>query len=105
MRHRSKQAASHKSKVVLVRRLAAMAAGCTSENYSWRRVTLPPRDVAVPSPLKGLTAVFGMGTGGTPSLLSPRKLILRQRYVIYKCYSPLSQALGVSLRETSTLGT
>jgi hypothetical protein len=52
MRHRSKQAASHKSKVVLVRRLAAMAAGytqvkiilvrrlaamaagCTSENYS-----------------------------------------------------------------------
>ena len=25
----------------------------------------------VPSTLKGLTSVFGMGTGGTPSLLSP----------------------------------
>ena len=27
--------------------------------------------IAVPSALKGLTSVFGMGTGGTPSLLSP----------------------------------
>ena len=26
---------------------------------------------AVPSALKGLTSVFGMGTGGSPSLLSP----------------------------------
>ncbi len=28
---------------------------------------------AVPSAQKGLTSVFGMGTGGTPSLLSPGK--------------------------------
>lgn len=34
-----------------------------------RRPTLPPK--AVPSALKGLTSVFGMGTGGTPSLWSP----------------------------------
>src|SRR6266478_593700 len=27
---------------------------------------------AVPSGLKGLTSVFGMGTGGSPSLWSPR---------------------------------
>src|SRR5450631_3374127 len=27
---------------------------------------------AVPSGLKGLTSVFGMGTGGTPSLQSPK---------------------------------
>ncbi len=29
---------------------------------------------AVPSGLKGLTTVFGMGTGGTPSLRSPRSV-------------------------------
>ncbi len=29
---------------------------------------------AVPSGLRGLTAVFGMGTGGTPSLRSPKLL-------------------------------
>ena len=40
----------------------------TGEHSSWQRATLPPRDVAVASPLKGLTAVFGMGTGVAPSL-------------------------------------
>ena len=30
----------------------------------------------VPSTLKGLTSVFGMGTGGTPSLLSPEMVSL-----------------------------
>ena len=30
---------------------------------------------AVPSALKGLTSVFGMGTGVSPSLWSPRKSI------------------------------
>ncbi len=30
---------------------------------------------AVPSALRGLTAVFGMGTGVTPSLKSPGKLL------------------------------
>ena len=31
---------------------------------------------AVPSALKGLTSVFGMGTGGTPSLRSPSNIYL-----------------------------
>lgn len=39
--------------------------------HSRQRVTLPPRDVAVPSPLESLTAVFGMGTGVASLLLSP----------------------------------
>ena len=43
--------------------------------HSRQRVTLPPRDVAVPSPLESLTAVFGMGTGGSSPLLSPRNLL------------------------------
>ena len=30
---------------------------------------------AVPSGLKGLTTVFGMGTGGTPSLQSPKVVL------------------------------
>ena len=32
---------------------------------------------AVPSALKGLTSVFGMGTGVTPSLWSPRNSIYK----------------------------
>ena len=32
--------------------------------------------VAVPSALQGLTAVFGMGTGGTPALESPSLKLL-----------------------------
>ena len=32
----------------------------------------------VPSGLKGLTAVFGMGTGVAPSLRSPGKLVLQK---------------------------
>src|SRR5437879_11359392 len=31
---------------------------------------------AVPSGLRGLTSVFGMGTGGSPSLWSPRNWLL-----------------------------
>jgi hypothetical protein len=42
---------------------------------AWRRPTLPHVHHAVPSALKGLTSVFGMGTGVPPSLLSPGKLI------------------------------
>ena len=40
---------------------------------SRRRPTLPHSYRAVPSALEGLTAVFGMGTGGTPPPLSPGK--------------------------------
>ena len=42
--------------------------------YSWQRVTLPLRAAAVPSPLEGLTTVFGMGTGGSLPLLPPGNL-------------------------------
>ena len=38
---------------------------------TWQRPTLPPPDEAVPSARKGLTSVFGMGTGVSPSLWSP----------------------------------
>src|SRR5690554_25564 len=48
--------------------------GETLQIHSRQRVTLPPRDVAVPSPLESLTAVFGMGTGGSSPLLSPGNL-------------------------------
>mgnify|MGYP006914496323 CR=1 FL=1 len=46
---------------------------------SWQRPTLP-RLRAVPSALEGLTAVFGMGTGVSPPLLSPGNLIT---YLVY----------------------
>jgi hypothetical protein len=38
----------------------------------WRFPTLPRLKSAVPSAVRGLTAVFGMGTGGTLALLSPK---------------------------------
>ena len=34
---------------------------------------------AVPSALRGLTSVFGMGTGGSPAVRSPTKSIARKR--------------------------
>ena len=37
---------------------------------SWRLPTLP-LGIAVPSALTGLTSLFGMGRGGSPSLLPP----------------------------------
>ena len=40
-----------------------------------RRLTLPHIN-AVPSALKSLTSVFGMGTGVTSSLLSPKENFL-----------------------------
>ncbi len=36
----------------------------------WRLPTLP-LGIAVPSALTGLTSLFGMGRGGSPSLLPP----------------------------------
>lgn len=41
----------------------------------WRRPTLPPREAAVPSALRGLTTVFGMGTGVTLLQASPKLII------------------------------
>ncbi len=35
---------------------------------AWRQPTLPRLQDAVPSARRGLTSVFGMGTGGTPLL-------------------------------------
>jgi hypothetical protein len=39
--------------------------------YARRRPTLPAGNQLVPSALEGLTAVFGMGTGGAPPPLPP----------------------------------
>src|SRR5438552_18002035 len=39
-----------------------------------QRPTLPHGNRAVPSALEGLTAVFGMGTGGTPPIKPPESL-------------------------------
>jgi hypothetical protein len=55
-------------------------------NESWALKIEFPGDVLlshavyreVPSGLKGLTAVFGMGTGVAPSLRSPGKLVLQK---------------------------
>src|SRR5438067_9057233 len=39
-----------------------------------QRPTLPHGNRAVPSALEGLTAVFGMGTGGTPPIKPPESV-------------------------------
>src|SRR5215831_18323890 len=42
-------------------------------NFNWATSYSPTHLArAVPSGLRGLTSVFGMGTGGTPSLKSPK---------------------------------
>ena len=38
-----------------------------------QRATLPPANLAVPSPMRLFTSVFGMGTGVTSSLWPPEK--------------------------------
>ena len=45
-----------------------------SKNWAitWQRPTLAGPNVLLPLAAEGLTAVFGMGTGGTPRLWSPR---------------------------------
>ena len=57
-----------------------------------RRPTLPL--YAVPSALKGLTSVFEMGTGGTPSIRSPGK-------IIYRCLRTESSMSFLSLRAST----
>jgi hypothetical protein len=51
-------------------RMPQKASGLSKE--SRQRATLPRLYAAVPSPLRSLTAVFGMGTGVTSSLWSPK---------------------------------
>jgi hypothetical protein len=46
------------------------------ERKIWQRATLPSTKMTVPSPLRGLTSVFGMETGVPPSLLSPEKNLI-----------------------------
>ena len=43
----------------------------SNKNYAWRRPTLTGGNPQLPSALKSLTSVFGMGTGVTSSLSSP----------------------------------
>ena len=45
--------------------------GSGGDKVGWRRRTLPPDEPAVPSAQRGLTAVFGMGTGVSPALKPP----------------------------------
>ncbi len=47
---------------------------------AWRRPTLTGGSPQLPSALKSLTSVFGMGTGVTSSLLPPDKLFYRDKY-------------------------
>ena len=52
-------------------------------SQGWRLPTLP-LGIAVPSALTGLTSLFGMGRGGSPSLLPPFiYLIFALAMVIY----------------------
>ena len=50
--------------------------------YAWRRPTLTGGKPQLPSALRSLTSVFGMGTGVTFSLSSPNYLI--RRFVLSK---------------------
>ena len=56
---------------------------------SWRLPTLP-LGIAVPSALTGLTSLFGMGRGGSPSLLPPFiYLFLACAMVVWSGYHPV----------------
>ena len=53
----------------------------------------------VPSTLKGLTSVFGMGTGGTPSLLSPEMVSFYISFALSDfCLSTSSSMLRIYIR-------
>ena len=55
----------------------------------WRLPTLP-LGIAVPSALTGLTSLFGMGRGGSPSLLPPFVfLFLARAMVVWSGYQPV----------------
>ena len=51
-----------------------------ASNLTRQRPTLPPLEGAVPSALRTLTAVFGMGTGVASSQLLPRILFYYQSH-------------------------
>jgi hypothetical protein len=58
---------------------------------------------AVPSALEGLTAVFGMGTGVTPPLWSPRKSREESSVLLVeRCYAGASVFLNQATRPIST---
>ena len=48
----------------------------------WRLPTLP-LGIAVPSALTGLTSLFGMGRGGSPSLLPPLFILLMLAHCVF----------------------
>ena len=48
----------------------------------WRLPTLP-LGIAVPSALTGLTSLFGMGRGGSPSLLPPLFIALMLAHCVF----------------------
>ena len=48
----------------------------------WRLPTLP-LGIAVPSALTGLTSLFGMGRGGSPSLLPPLFIALMLPHCVF----------------------
>ena len=55
----------------------------------WRLPTLP-LGIAVPSALTGLTSLFGMGRGGSPSLLPPFfYLVFALAMVVWSGYQPV----------------
>ena len=55
----------------------------------WRLPTLP-LGIAVPSALTGLTSLFGMGRGGSPSLLPPFVFrFLACAMVVWSGYQPV----------------
>ena len=58
---------------------------------SHRRATLPPGNPAVPSPMRGLTSVFGMGTGVAPAPWTVGKLLVfdhRTAFRAKRCSAP-----------------
>ncbi len=56
----------------------------------------PTMEMAVPSELKGLTSVFGMGTGGTPSLKSPDKFF-QKKYVCFRRINTVKKVITSKL--------
>ena len=61
----------------------------------WRLPTLP-LGIAVPSALTGLTSLFGMGRGGSPSLLPP---FLSLAYALCRSYRPSRWPYVYGVRE------
>ena len=65
-------------------------------SQGWRLPTLP-LGIAVPSALTGLTSLFGMGRGGSPSLLPPFIFLFRTSVLV--CFSGDQPVYGVRERK------